>query len=401
MTASSDTRLEPPDWMRDPEILGLLDTLAEAGVTGRFVGGCVRDPLINRPVNDVDIAVDRDPQTVAKILKDAEIRSIPTGIEHGTQTVPLGIGPVELTSLRRDVETDGRRAVVSFTDDWAEDAARRDFTINALYCDADGQIFDYTDGLKDLAARRIRFIGDAETRIREDVLRILRFFRFHAQLLISQLDADGLEACTRCRDLLPSLSAERVAIELKKILGSPDPAFILEQMQTGRFLEDWLPEITEVDDIDRLGSSEWLLRLALLIKSGDVDPICDRLRFSNQERKRLHAAKKDTPSPKTDAAVRACFYRDGHEASRDQAHLGLAKGDVNWARLLGMIGTWKAPTFPLTGEDAKTAGLSPGPAMGEALKSVETAWIDSDFALAPSDLRVMLRRLANGESLED
>ena len=401
MTDLSDTRLDLPERMRDPHLLSLLQTLAETGITGRFVGGCVRDALIHRPVNDIDIAVNRPPDAVSRVLTDAGLRAIPTGIEHGTLTVLLESGPVEVTSLRRDVETDGRRAVVAFTEDWEEDAQRRDFTMNALYADAGGQVFDYHDGLADLAVRHIRFIGDAETRIREDVLRILRFFRFHAQLGILDLDVAGLAACAGCKDLLPTLSAERVALELHKILQSPDPAPVLDVMQAGGFLTHWLPELGDPEPLERLGTSDGLLRLALLIqpdsgadsRADSGAEIADRLRFSNRDRARLSAALQPVDAPASDAAARAMIYRGGEEAARDQAHLGLAQGVPDWARLLGLIGRWEAPRFPLGGADAQAAGFTPGPALGEALKTVEAAWVASDFTLAPDALRAMLREL--------
>lgn len=382
-----------PPQMRDPDLLNLLQSLARDGATGRFVGGCVRDALINRPITDVDIAVNRTPDAVRTILANAGIRTIPTGIDHGTLSVPLDQGNVEITSLRRDVETDGRRAVVAFTDQWEEDAARRDFTINALYCDADGRLYDYHNGLEDLNARHIRFIGDPEQRIQEDVLRILRFFRFHAQLGVLTPDPMGLAACSNSRDLLPALSAERVAVELKKILESPDPAPMLIALQTGGFLTHWLPELQAPEDLEYLESSDGLMRLALLILPEDVDPICDRLKLSVQNRRRLHAALRVADAPESDAAARAMLYRDGTIAARDRAHLGLARGQLNWSRTLSLVDAWDAPLFPIKGADARAAGFHPGPELGAALKSLEEAWIASDFTLAASDLRSMLQAL--------
>lgn len=390
MGPPSNRRLNPPSWMRSSDVLELLDTLSKAGATGRFVGGCVRDSLLNRPVNDIDIAVDQEPIAVQQALKKAGYRTVPTGLRHGTLTVLLETGPVEVTSLRRDVETDGRRAVVSFTEDWEEDALRRDFTINALYCDADGRLYDFHNGLEDLKTRKICFIGDAETRIKEDVLRIFRFFRFHAQLEKHPLDPIGLAACERLIDLLPTLSAERVATELLKILSSPSPAEILETVSRIGGLSHWLPEATEFEIFDRLGSSDALLRLASLLQHSEVPLVCNRLRISNQQKSRLIAATRLSEPPASDKDVRALLYREGKEAIRDRAHIGIARGNPQWAKVFAIADCWDLPVFPLSGTDALAIGIAHGPDVGEALKTVQDAWIDSDFNLALPALKAML-----------
>src|SRR5882724_8262937 len=234
----------PPPWMADPSVRTLLGALARAGIAARFVGGCVRNTVVGRPVEDIDIAVDRPPETVMRALEAAALKVVPTGIKHGTVTAIVRGRSFELTTLRRDVETDGRRAVVAFTDDWLEDAKRRDFTFNAMYADPDGTIWDPFDGRADLLAGRVCFIGDPDQRIAEDHLRILRFFRFYAWFGRSPLDGAGFDACRRNVGSLSSLSAERVAKELLRLLAALAPADALEAMAEAGALDHWLPEYT-------------------------------------------------------------------------------------------------------------------------------------------------------------
>src|SRR5262249_5612241 len=252
-----------PPWANEPAVQQLLAVLARAGFAARFVGGCVRNWLIGRPIDDIDIAADKSPEMVMRTLEAADIKVVPTGLSHGTVTAVIQGRPFEITTLRRDVETDGRRAVVAFTDDWRTDAARRDFSFNALYADPDGTIYDYFDGRADLLAGRVRFIGDPDQRIAEDRLRVLRFFRFHAwfgqpppahrlrALLFLRsppcsghppLDATGFDACRRNAAGVRSLSAERVAKELLRLLAAPAPIDALEAMVEAGALDHWLPE---------------------------------------------------------------------------------------------------------------------------------------------------------------
>ena len=231
-----------PAWIDEPPVQALLAALARGGIAARFVGGCVRDTVLRRPVKEIDIAVDKPPETVMRALEAADLRVVPTGLKHGTVTAIVKGRPFELTTLRRDVETDGRRAVVAFTDDWLEDAKRRDFTFNAMYADPDGTIWDPFDGRADLLAGRVRFIGDPDQRIAEDHLRILRFFRFHAWFGKPPLDGAGFDACRRNAGSLSSLSAERIAKELLRLLAAPAPADALEAMAEAGALDHWLPE---------------------------------------------------------------------------------------------------------------------------------------------------------------
>ncbi|MEM9682546.1 MAG: CCA tRNA nucleotidyltransferase, partial [Pseudomonadota bacterium] len=244
--------LRSQPWMVAPETVAVLDALEHAGAEARFVGGCVRDSLIGRQVGDIDIATDAVPERVTEALQAADIRAIPTGIDHGTITAVANGVPFEITTLRRDVETFGRHATVAYTDDWIEDAARRDFTINALSLGRDGTLFDPFGGEADLRAGRIRFVGDARARIQEDVLRLLRFFRFHAYYGRNGLDADGLAACREFATRLSGLSAERIWTELRRLLLAPEPTFVLREMGASDILAEILPEARLFDGLERL-----------------------------------------------------------------------------------------------------------------------------------------------------
>ena len=231
-----------PAWMDEPPVQALLAALTRGGIAARFVGGCVRNRVPGRRVDEIDIAVDKPPETVMRALEAADLKVVPTGLKHGTVTAIVKGKPFELTTLRRDVETDGRRAVVAFTDDWRIDAERRDFTFNAMYAEPDGTIWDPFDGRADLLAGRVRFIGDPDQRIAEDRLRVLRFFRFHAWFGRPPLDSAGFDACRRNAGALSSLSAERVAKELLRLLAAPAPTDALEAMAEAGALDHWLPE---------------------------------------------------------------------------------------------------------------------------------------------------------------
>src|SRR5216684_8183850 len=281
-----------PAWMDEPPVQALLAALARGGIAARFVGGCVRNTVLERPVDDIDIAVDKPPETVMRALEAADLRVVPTGLKHGTVTAIVKGRPFELTTLRRDVLTDGRRAVVAFTDDWRADAGRRDFTFNALYADPDGTIWDPFDGRGDLLAGRVRFIGDPDQRIAEDHLRILRFFRFYAWFGKPPLDSAGFDACRRNAGSLSSLSAERVAKELLRLLAAPAPADALEAMAEAGALDHWLPEYAGTARlralIDREDIPDPLRRLAAILSpQADATTIGKRLKLSTQEALRL------------------------------------------------------------------------------------------------------------------
>jgi poly(A) polymerase len=379
--------------MTAPETLAVMNALGEA----RFVGGAVRNALLGANVVDIDIAVPMPPAEALARLTARNIKVVETGIDHGTVTAIAGHHAFEITSLRRDVETDGRHAKVAFTDDWAEDAARRDFTINALYASATGEIFDYAGGVQDLISGRVRFMGDPRTRIKEDYLRVLRLFRFHAWYGRGEIDAEGLRAAAEARDKLKTLSAERVAKELLRLLeaGNPGPvlrvmaaAGILTEILAGALQLPRLERLTEIDAENRFPRDAVLRLAALLPDSGDAArAISDRLRLSNADRLRLEQALSGERIAAGLSArdARLLLYRIGTAPFRDKVLLQWASaprtaGALPWRMLLQMAENWQRPRFPLTGRDVLEAGVPEGPEVGRILGLVEDWWLDSDFA---------------------
>ncbi|MDZ7588485.1 MAG: CCA tRNA nucleotidyltransferase [Parasphingorhabdus sp.] len=354
----------------------------------RFVGGAVRDTLLELPVTDIDLATPLLPDAVLGQLALAGIKGLPTGIAHGTITAVTIDGPVEITTLRRDVSTDGRRATVAFSDDWKEDAARRDFTINALSADPKTlEIYDYFGGIDDLSVRSVRFIGAASERIAEDHLRILRYFRFLARFGSGQADPVAVQACIAAAPQLKALSRERIAAELLKLLAAQDPRFAVTMMIDGDIFVHMLAAI----DPDAKGLFDRLLAreqrfaiapdamrrlVALLPKAApQARAIAASLKLSKRMRDalvaRLHEAE---ASP---ATVRALAYREGLDAARDTALLFGAEDDV--ADMLALLTDWKIPEFPMTGGDLIALGLQPGPAVSKILRDVRDAWIAEAF----------------------
>ena len=415
-TIMSDLNPQQFLWMREDGVKAIFNALPEG--TTRFVGGCIRNALMERKVSDVDIATQLPPTDVIKALDAAKIRYVPTGIDHGTVTAVIEGKPYEITSLRRDVETDGRRAVVSFTTDWAEDAQRRDLTFNALYADFDGQIYDPTgQGLEDLKARRFRFVGDADTRVREDYLRILRFFRFLAwygrdsEGNISKPDAASLKACRENARGLKKLSAERVWIELKKLLLAPDPSRVLRIMLTNDILETLLPEASNVEGLELLLALERredikpdpLLRLMVLSTREPLPMalLTKRLKMSNAEKARLISWATDaTPlDPNADdRAKRIAIYKAGKQVIMDRARLRAAGAEdpitsSRWMSLVDLAMGWTPPVFPLTGKDLIKAGQQPGEAMGKKLEALKALWIRSGFTVEKDKLLMALKLL--------
>jgi poly(A) polymerase len=361
-----------------PKLLAALG--ASEGLT-RYVGGAVRDDLIDLPVSDVDLATRLLPEQVIERLEAAGLKAVPTGIEHGTVTAVSDGQAYEITSLRRDVETFGRHATVAFTDDWKADAGRRDFTINALLADpVTGEVVDYFGGLDDLKARRVRFIGDPLERIAEDHLRILRFFRFHARFGLGEPDAAALEACTARANDLMALSRERIADELLKLLGVTDPAPTLRVMLDRWILKPVIPEITpdgwkaleslvgaegcagvDADPIRRLAS--------LLPRDREVAvAVAARLKLSNRDRKRLAcAADPEIGDP------RALAYRAGTDCAVDRLLLADRVDDAK------AIGSWAPPRLPISGGALIGRGLASGPAVSRTLRTIEDRWVDAGF----------------------
>lgn len=382
--------LKDQPWLTAPQTVAVLEALEARGGEGRFVGGCVRDALVGRLVADIDIATALKPETVVEAVRAAGLKAIPTGIEHGTVTVVSGGRPFEVTTLRRDVTTDGRRATVAFTEDWAEDAGRRDFRLNALYADRTGVVFDPTgEGLADALAGRIVFVGEPDRRIREDYLRILRFFRFRAWFGKGEPDAAALEACARLKDGLEQLSAERVSSELLKLLAAPEPRAAVHLMAETGVLEKVLPWAHSGRlflPMIRISGDPVLRLSSLLPEDGEiVREAAQRLRLSNAQKARLVEALADDEAVEpgmSEAAARAALYRLGRQAFRDRLARAwaAAPGRAEEAGALNALADgWTRPQFPISGADLKAAGLAPSPAMGRILAALEAWWVDEDF----------------------
>jgi poly(A) polymerase len=388
-----------PGWMNEAPVRRLFAALAGGGIAARFVGGCVRDWVLGRRIGDIDLAVDKPPETVTKVLEAAGIKVVPTGLRHGTVTAVADHRPFELTTLRRDVETDGRRAVVAFTDDWRTDAERRDFTFNALYADPDGTIHDYFDGRADLMAGRVRFIGDPDRRIAEDRLRVLRFFRFHAWYGKPPFDGPSFEACRRNAGTLRGLSGERVRKELLRTLEAPAGADAVDAMFDAGVLDHWLPEYAGSVRLRALMAREetadGLRRLAAILPTGiNATRIGKRLRLSTQESVRL-GMMLDAGHAVDPADLRASLYRLGSGLFVDRALLD-APGD--WKAALALARSWKVPELPVGGADALALGLKPGPRVGALIEAVESWWIAGGFAADRAACLAELKRRADAEA---
>jgi poly(A) polymerase len=400
--------IAPAPWLKAAETQALIAALDEARAGGsRFVGGCVRNTLMGREVDDIDIATQLTPDQVTEVCTEAGFAAHPTGIEHGTVTVVVNHKPFEVTTLRRDVSTDGRRATVAFSESWEEDAQRRDFRINALYAGPTGEIFDPTGGgLDDARAGRVIFIGDAHMRIREDYLRILRFFRFNAWYAKGPIDPNGLSACADLVAGLDQLSVERVWKETKKLLEAPDPRAAWEGMSAIEARVRALPELQNEARLDALCGLEADLMLpvdpmtrvaAALTDQDSARALARRLKLSNEERDRLVAALGDEvklSSYMSLREMRRAIYKIGNEAFRDRVMLawaGAGGGKAQqWRALVAHSQMWTPPKMPLTGDDVMAAGVSAGPKVGVVLREVEDWWIDADF---PDDKLSIIERL--------
>jgi poly(A) polymerase len=412
------TSLAGQTWLTDPAVQRVFSLLNADGGEGRVVGGAVRNALMGAAISDVDFASTNLPLVVMERAKAAGIKAVPTGIDHGTVTLVIDGRGFEVTTLRRDVATDGRHAEVAFGTDWLADAQRRDFTINALYAKADGTVVDLVDGMKDIETRTVRFIGDAATRIAEDYLRVLRFFRFFATYGSGRPDADGLRAVAKAKDRLGQLSAERVWAEMKKLLSVADPSRALLWMRTTGVLTAILPETEKwgIDAIHGLVATEqslaWtpdpLLRLAAMIPpdAERVAAMAKRLRLSNAETERLLSwAKAPVPSPElAEAALDRLMYRDGKTGIVMRLRLLLAGARANavesdadmmkaarFSALLKRAENFQKPVLPLGGADVIALGVAPGPKVGELLVQIETLWVERNFALDRAALTARLK----------
>ncbi|WP_312468721.1 MULTISPECIES: CCA tRNA nucleotidyltransferase [Brucella] len=396
------------NWLRSKPLQALFAALNRDGGEVRVVGGAVRNTLLGTKVSDVDLATTHLPEQTVRLAKEAGFKPVPTGIEHGTITVVVQGQPFEVTTLRKDIETNGRHAKVAFGIDWKTDAERRDFTINALYATADGDVIDYVGGLVDIETKTLRFIGDAEERIREDYLRILRFFRFFAWYGSGRPETDGLRASARLKDGLNQLSAERVWSELKKLLSAPDPSRAMLWMRQSGVLNIILPESEKwgIDAIHGLVRAEtdldWqvdaLLRLESIVPpdAARMTELGKRLKMSNAERARLEAwARADAIKSETsEQALKKLIYRGSSQAVADRIRLAYASARQEaaasdeamiraggYSRLLDAVEKYEPLVFPVTGGDLLSLGVEKGPGLGEALRDLETLWIDSGFSL--------------------
>ncbi len=395
-------------WLKAKETQALIGALEAARAAGsRFVGGCVRNTVMGHEIDDIDIATQLTPDQVVEVCTKAGFAAHPTGIEHGTVTVVVNHKPFEVTTLRRDVSTDGRRATVAFTESWEEDAQRRDFRINALYADATGAIQDPTGGgLDDARAGRVVFIGDAHQRIKEDYLRILRFFRFNAWYARTPIDPNGLQACADLVAGLDHLSAERVWKETKKLLEAPDPRAAWEGMSAIEVRARALPELSNETRLDALCTLEADLMLpidpmtrvaAALTGQESAKALARRLKLSNEERDRLVAALGDEvklTSYMSLRDMRRAIYTLGNQAFRDRVMLAWADAGgekaQQWRALVAHGQMWTPPKLPLTGDEVMAAGVPAGPKVGVVLREVEAWWIDADF---PDDKLSIIERL--------
>jgi poly(A) polymerase len=407
------TRLPLADWMNRPALQRLCTVLGSSEGLTRYVGGAVRDTVLGLPVKDIDLATRLTPAEVMDRLQAADVHVVPTGLAHGTVTAVTQDGPVEITTLRRDVATDGRRALVAFSEDWREDAARRDFTINALSADPDTrELFDYFGGEADLAERHIRFIGDPDARIAEDYLRIMRYFRFLARFGGNRVDAAAFAACQSAAPHIATLSRERVADELLKLLGVADPRFAVAKMVEGGILHYVLTNFDPHGPalLDRLQAREQsfalasspVCRLAALLPKDreQAAQVAAGLKLSNKIRKalasrvpaaaasphcsdtgeRLPPAREQLEAVEPDT-IRGLAYRLGLDAARDQALL--YGGDADVAAMMDLLNGWTVPTFPIKGGDLVAMGMPSGPMVAKTLAAIEQDWIAEGFPDRP------------------
>jgi tRNA nucleotidyltransferase/poly(A) polymerase len=404
------------EWFRKPETQAVFACLNREGFEVRVAGGAVRNALLDEPVHEVDFATTARPADTLRLAAQAGIKTAPTGIDHGTVTLIVNGAPFEVTTLRRDVETHGRYATVEFSDNWTEDAARRDFTMNALYAGSRGEVYDPLGGLADLKARLVRFVGDPDTRIREDYLRILRFFRFSAQFAQREFDREAIAAIIRERDGLRRLSRERIRAELLRILATRRAVDAIEIMDESGLLLIILGGVVQRGRFERLCRIEEALgdrpdpilrlaALALFIEE-DAARLAAKLRLSVQETNELlglaAAAPRIMAAPGR-AALEACLYRLGPRLYRGRVLLAWASGDDSasdgtWMSAAGLAQSWLRPTFPVSGGDLIAKGWAPGSALGKCLKDLEEIWIRSGFNLSRDALLGLTGRPAANDN---
>ncbi|MGA8991197.1 MAG: CCA tRNA nucleotidyltransferase [Rhodoplanes sp.] len=411
MTQAEATQLHV-GWLTTEPLADVLAALNGDGEEARIVGGAVRNALLGEPPGDIDLATTATPEEVTRRAHAAGFKAVPTGVDHGTVTIVAHGHPFEVTTLREDVETFGRKAKVAFGRDWRADAERRDFTMNALSLSADGTVHDYVGGLSDLKARRVRFIGDPAKRIAEDYLRILRFFRFHALYGDGDSDCGGLHACIAGRAGLRELSRERVRMELFKLLVAPLAAPTLTNMSDAGLLQLVLGGVAQLASMDGMvrieaaigaepDAARRLGALAVLIEE-DADRLSERLRLSNVEHRRLHAMAEGWRhlSPAiSEQDRRALLYRLGAELFTDRVLLAWARSgasvdDAGWQALVNLPRHWAIPAFPLRAAEFIARGVAKGPALGAAMKAAEEAWIAAGFPDTGAEIEAIATKIA-------
>lgn len=396
--ALAPRKLDSAEWLTSDSVKQVFAALGQGGEgETRAVGGCVRNTLLGEPVIDIDMATQLAPERVIALAEGAGIKAIPTGLAHGTVTLVCGKRHFEVTTLRADTMTDGRHAIVAFHGDWVEDAKRRDFTMNALYVSADGSLHDPLNGYDDLIARRVRFIGDPVERIREDYLRILRFFRFSAWYGADPLDAASLNACVQQKRGLEQLSRERVGMETVRLLLAPDPTAVLRLMDENGVTELVFggSRVLDLDALQRLIRHEkaWgrvpeaILRLSIVARDFDPIDVQERLRLSNDDRKFLEAllVLERDQIPSRSALEQLVLENNTGlvfvAMLRNWILSGAPPDDPAWKERLDFVAEWIPPQFPITGADLLAAGVPKGPRIGQALKEAKTLWADSGYAL--------------------
>jgi len=407
------TRLDPKQhsWLQSGPALKLLNILnASEKDSTQFVGGCVRNALMNQPVVDIDLATKLHPKKVEEVLAKAGHKTVPTGIEHGTITAIIAGHSFEVTTLRKDVSTDGRRAVTEFSTSWEEDSARRDFRFNAIYCDESGALYDPQAGINDALAGEVMFIGDPEARIREDYLRILRYFRFFAWVGKGRPERAAITACARLKDGIKTLSSERIWKELKSLLAAPDPVKSVRWMRTSEVLQTCFAGSRDVDQLERLVTSEqgrnWsidpLLRFMTLIDPVQARTISKRLKLSNAENTRVMAYANNGPVvPGEDFMdVSRRLYRKVVSGYVDAAKIAIGKYEGRDQRdiedMLEFADEWERPVFPVMAKHLIEVGYQPGKELGDILWNLEDEWISSGFALSMDELRAKIGNLGGG-----
>lgn len=388
------------EWFAWPEVAKLRDAFSRHEDALRFVGGCVRDSLLGLPVKDIDMATSLSPQEVVELGEQAGLKMLPTGLKHGTVTAVMGGRSFEITTLRRDTLCDGRHALVEFTDDWKEDAMRRDFTMNALYLGMDGMLHDYTRGVEDAQAGRIRFIGDASQRICEDYLRILRYFRFYAYYAKQSADEAALAACEAGKEGLDALSGERIQAEMFKLLAAPKAAEALALMQQTGVLEKLTgpPQLARFETLlalqDAAATQPVLFtKLAALLLPGAHMDVAPRWKLSNEAKSKLAMfdsqllAISDDPS---EAEQKRLLRKLGKEDFQQLVLMGWADAGQPagkpYHNMLALAENWEIPTFPIGGEDLKALGIAEGEKLGKTLRELETLWEESDYQLSKKEL---------------